>query len=356
MARRLKHWGWGYEDQAPSRTQLEEAAAGIRERLGFGGEVEEAVPLDEVEVRAPRLKAPAGSRGPLQRREVRAGLARARQVLRATSSAASGASSRTRPTWSPRPRDESEIEVVLSWCESEGAAVIPFGGGTSVVGGVEGAARRAAVRQPRPAPPRPGARGRPRVAGGADPGRGDGPAARGPAARARPDPAPLPAVLRVLDPRRLDRDPGRRPLRDPLHPHRRPGRVGAGDHPARNLGEQAAAGLGRGPLAGPGADRLRGDPRRRSPRPGSGSGRGRPSRPPAGSSSPTSSPRRGAVREISQSGLHPSNCRLLDALEAGTTGAGSGESNLLILGFESAHHPVEDPMEIAVEIAKRARR
>ena len=25
--RRLKHWGWGYEDQAPSRVELEEAAA-----------------------------------------------------------------------------------------------------------------------------------------------------------------------------------------------------------------------------------------------------------------------------------------------------------------------------------------
>ena len=27
---------------------------------------------------------------------------------------------------------------MLSWCEAEGAAAIPFGGGTSVVGGVEG--------------------------------------------------------------------------------------------------------------------------------------------------------------------------------------------------------------------------
>ena len=35
------------------------------------------------------------------------------------------------------PRDESEIETVLSWAEAEGAAVDPFGGGTSVVGGVE---------------------------------------------------------------------------------------------------------------------------------------------------------------------------------------------------------------------------
>ena len=36
MERRLKHWGWGYEDQAPSEKELREAAAGIRERFGFG--------------------------------------------------------------------------------------------------------------------------------------------------------------------------------------------------------------------------------------------------------------------------------------------------------------------------------
>src|SRR4029453_6779973 len=60
----------------------------------------------------------------------------------------------------------------------------------------------------------------------------------------------------------------------------------------------------------------------------------------------------GAVREISQSGLNPSNCRLLDALEAGTTGAGSGERSLLVLGFESAHHPVDASMELALAIAR----
>ena len=36
-----------------------------------------------------------------------------------------------------RPRDEAEVEAVLDWALSAGAAVIPFGGGTSVVGGVE---------------------------------------------------------------------------------------------------------------------------------------------------------------------------------------------------------------------------
>jgi alkyldihydroxyacetonephosphate synthase len=59
-----------------------------------------------------------------------------------------------------------------------------------------------------------------------------------------------------------------------------------------------------------------------------------------------------AVREISQSGLYPSNCRLLDALEAGTTGAGSGETNLLVLGFESANLPVDEPMRLALDIAQ----
>ncbi|HEX2086769.1 MAG TPA: FAD-binding oxidoreductase, partial [Solirubrobacteraceae bacterium] len=42
-----------------------------------------------------------------------------------------------------------------------------------------------------------------------------------------------------------------------------------------------------------------------------------------------------AVRELSQSGLHPSNCRLIDPLEARYTGTGDGASAMLVLGFES---------------------
>jgi alkyldihydroxyacetonephosphate synthase len=58
-----------------------------------------------------------------------------------------------------------------------------------------------------------------------------------------------------------------------------------------------------------------------------------------------------AVQALSQSGLNPSNCRLLDPLEAGTTGAGSGDSALLILGFESAFGPVDDLLGQAVRCA-----
>ena len=34
------------------------------------------------------------------------------------------------------PRDDSELERALEWCDSNGCVVIPFGGGSSVVGGV----------------------------------------------------------------------------------------------------------------------------------------------------------------------------------------------------------------------------
>jgi alkyldihydroxyacetonephosphate synthase len=56
-----------------------------------------------------------------------------------------------------------------------------------------------------------------------------------------------------------------------------------------------------------------------------------------------------AVRAISQSGLSPANCRLIDADEARLTGAGDGSHALLLLGFESAHHDVEPWMTLALE-------
>ena len=43
------------------------------------------------------------------------------------------------------PSDEAELERVLAWCEEADAAAIPFGGGTSVVGGVEPPADRPTV-------------------------------------------------------------------------------------------------------------------------------------------------------------------------------------------------------------------
>jgi alkyldihydroxyacetonephosphate synthase len=41
------------------------------------------------------------------------------------------------PDFVCRPRDEAEIDAALAWCSAQQVACIPFGGGTSVVGGVE---------------------------------------------------------------------------------------------------------------------------------------------------------------------------------------------------------------------------
>lgn len=58
-----------------------------------------------------------------------------------------------------------------------------------------------------------------------------------------------------------------------------------------------------------------------------------------------------AVRAIAQSGLYPANCRLLDPGEAMLSGAGSGRDSVLVLGMESAAYPVDGPLAQAVEIA-----
>jgi alkyldihydroxyacetonephosphate synthase len=57
------------------------------------------------------------------------------------------------------------------------------------------------------------------------------------------------------------------------------------------------------------------------------------------------------VRAISQSGLFPSNCRLLDPLEAMVNGVGDGSNAVLVLAFESADHFLGPWLERALELA-----
>ena len=59
-----------------------------------------------------------------------------------------------------------------------------------------------------------------------------------------------------------------------------------------------------------------------------------------------------ATRAIAQSGLHPANCRLLDAAEAFLNAGTTVTGGLLVLGFESADHPVDPWLDRAVEIAR----
>lgn len=59
-----------------------------------------------------------------------------------------------------------------------------------------------------------------------------------------------------------------------------------------------------------------------------------------------------AIRAISQSGLFPSNVRLLDPEEARMNGFGDGRRAVMVLAFESADHPLEAWMARALEIAR----
>jgi alkyldihydroxyacetonephosphate synthase len=63
----------------------------------------------------------------------------------------------------------------------------------------------------------------------------------------------------------------------------------------------------------------------------------------------------GATRAIAQAGLYPTNCRLLDPAEAFVNAGTAVAGGLLVLAFESADHPVNAWMERALTIATEHR-
>src|SRR4051812_14004667 len=135
--RRLKHWGWGYEDQQPSRDQVEGIARAVTDRLGFEvDEIEEPVPLDAVELPEPRITPPkpfAEMFSSDRYDRVAHSLGKAyRDVVRGFRGEFADP-----PDLVAYPESAEDVDIVLNYCADEGAAAIPFGGGTTVVGGVE---------------------------------------------------------------------------------------------------------------------------------------------------------------------------------------------------------------------------
>jgi alkyldihydroxyacetonephosphate synthase len=59
-----------------------------------------------------------------------------------------------------------------------------------------------------------------------------------------------------------------------------------------------------------------------------------------------------AVRALSQSGLYPSNCRLLDPAEAFINAGTSSNGGVLVLAFESADHSMRAWMDRALELVR----
>ena len=167
-------WGWGYEDQQPALEEVERGrrrrprAPRLRARRGGGARAARGRRAAAAAARAARV-----ARRDLLERALRARLARLRQAPTATSCAPSAVASTTRPTSWPTRATRPSSRRLLDWCADAGAAAIPYGGGTSVVGGVEPARRRRLRGRgdDRPGRARPRARGRPRLARGAHPGR-----------------------------------------------------------------------------------------------------------------------------------------------------------------------------------------
>jgi alkyldihydroxyacetonephosphate synthase len=351
-ARRRKHWGWGFEDQQPSLEDLKATAPGIHERLGFGGEPEEPVPVDAIDLPRPRLEPPTTLAGifsddPHDRISHALGKAY-RDVVRGMRGQIDHP-----PDLVARPRDEAEVEGVLEWCSDAGAAAIPYGGGTSVVGGVE-----------------------PRLTDG----------------YAGAVTIDLGALDRVLEVDKISRaariqagalGPS---LSDQLREHDLTLRHFPQSFEYSSLGGWIATRAG-GHFATlyTHVDDLVESVRAVTPAgiwesrrlPGSGAGPS-PDRLLIGSEGTLGviteawirvheRPRWKlscgvafdsfesgvqAVRELAQSGLNPSNCRLLDDAESELTGAGPPGKALLVLGFESAHRPVQAPMTVALDVAR----
>src|SRR5918994_213807 len=134
--RRRKHWGWGWDDQQPTLADLRAAAPGIRERLGFGGGPGGRGARGASGLPKPRLAPPAALAEIVsdERHErVSHGLGKSyRDVVRGMRGEVEHP-----PDLVAQPRDESEVEAVLEGCPDARAAANPYGGGTSVGGGVE---------------------------------------------------------------------------------------------------------------------------------------------------------------------------------------------------------------------------
>src|SRR3954453_22506980 len=138
---RAKWWGWGRpEDQPPA-----EMGAAARKHLGFGpAEAEEPARLEDVDLRPPRIEPPpALAEICSTEREARISHAYGkayRDIVRAFRGRIDNP-----PDVVAYPTSDREVAALLEWGAEAGAAALPYGGGTSVVGGLEPRGLGAAV-------------------------------------------------------------------------------------------------------------------------------------------------------------------------------------------------------------------
>jgi alkyldihydroxyacetonephosphate synthase len=138
VERRRSWWGWGWEDEAPTTEQLDRIGAAVAARLGVELPARrDPARLEDLDLPAPRLTPPGVlaevcSSDPFSRASHTYGKSY-RDVVRGFAGEVPHP-----PDVVARPRDEADVLALLDWCAGAGAAAVPYGGGSSVVGGVDG--------------------------------------------------------------------------------------------------------------------------------------------------------------------------------------------------------------------------
>jgi alkyldihydroxyacetonephosphate synthase len=348
-----KHWGWGFADQQPSASELRAAAAGMTAHLGFGAlEVEDPVPLEAVRLAAPRVSIPAHlTRFCADDSHARASHALGKSYVEVVQGFR-GCFEHP-PDFVAHPRDDADVECLLEWCAAERVAAIPFGGGTSVVGGVRpevpsycnGAVSVDMRALDRVLEVDPVSRSARIQAGACGPVLEAQLAEHGLTLRHFPQSFEYATLGGWLAKRAAGHfatvwthiedftESVRAITPAGLWESRRLPGSGAGPSPDRMLcGSEGTLGV----IADAWLRVLPRPVHRRS----------------AAVGFERFSYGVDCVRALSQSGLHPSNCRLIDPVEARLTMAGDGSCALLVLGFESADHPVDFAMGRALEVCR----
>jgi alkyldihydroxyacetonephosphate synthase len=137
----MRWWGWG--DPRHDAPLPEHAVKWLNEDLGLDGSITRPVAAEAVRVGEPAL--PPGMRDRLEAIVGEAGVRDdpEERVLRAAGKSypdlvrLRAGDAENAPDAVVLPRTGEEVRAVLEACVQAGVAVVPFGGGTSVVGGVE---------------------------------------------------------------------------------------------------------------------------------------------------------------------------------------------------------------------------
>jgi alkyldihydroxyacetonephosphate synthase len=136
--RKRSFWGWGWEDKFPDAAARKATGEHAQLMVGFAPErCDEPPSLESIELRAPLVSTPLVLGGFVtdeHEARVRHTYGKSyRDILRGFRGDFAPA-----PDLVATPRTEADITAVLDWASDAKVAVVPFGGGTSVVGGVEG--------------------------------------------------------------------------------------------------------------------------------------------------------------------------------------------------------------------------